>query len=212
MYRDKFEHLARQARYHLDNSQTLDLFTQGLPDVLYMKIYKLDDPQDYEQWKQGALNQQCQFIHVKACLNCYKPVPMPYPSTNWGPHPNSGQPCFNIHDPNAMDTSPGRVHTQLNTTSPIVPALGGPAPTWGLPTPWGGGRGNRFDIRTVTCYHCRQKRSLQPRLSTANLEPFGSPSMSWFPEERWEHLRKQLAQQCKDDPSWRRQQYWILWC
>ena len=51
-----FKHLARQARYHLDNPQTLDLFTQGLPDTLYTKIYELDDPQDYEQWKQCALD------------------------------------------------------------------------------------------------------------------------------------------------------------
>ena len=51
-YIARFEHLARQARYHLDNLQTLDLFTQGLPDALYTKIYELDDPQDYEQWKQ----------------------------------------------------------------------------------------------------------------------------------------------------------------
>ena len=72
-YIARFEHLARQARYHLDNPQTLDLFTQGLPDTLYTKIYELDDPQDYEQWKQCALDRQRQFIHVKARLNCYKP-------------------------------------------------------------------------------------------------------------------------------------------
>ena len=53
-----FEYLARQARYHLDNPQMLDLFTQGLLDALYTKIYKLDDPQDYEQWKQCALDRQ----------------------------------------------------------------------------------------------------------------------------------------------------------
>ena len=57
-YIARFEHLARQARYHLDNPQTLDLFTQGLPDALYTKIYELDDPHDYEQWKQCALDQQ----------------------------------------------------------------------------------------------------------------------------------------------------------
>ena len=55
-YIAQFEHLAQQARYHLDNPQTLDLFTQGLLDALYTKIYKLDDPQDYEQWKQCALD------------------------------------------------------------------------------------------------------------------------------------------------------------
>ena len=109
-YIARFEHLAHQARYHLDNPQTLDLFTQGLPDVLYMKIYELDDPQDYEQWKQCALDRQQQFIHVKAHLNHYKPNPVPRMSSNWGPRPNLGQPHFNMRDPNTMDTSPGRVH------------------------------------------------------------------------------------------------------
>ena len=55
-YIAQFDHLACQARYHLDNPQMLDLFTQGLPDALYMKIYEPDDPQDYEQWKQWALD------------------------------------------------------------------------------------------------------------------------------------------------------------
>ena len=50
-YIAQFKHLACQARYHLDNPQMLDLFTQGLPDALYTKIYELDDPQDYKQWK-----------------------------------------------------------------------------------------------------------------------------------------------------------------
>ena len=94
-----FEHLACQARYHLDNPQMLDLFTQELPDALYMKIYEPDDPQDYEQWKQCTLDRQHQFIHVKAGLNCYKLAPALCPSTNWGPCPNSGQPHFNVCDP-----------------------------------------------------------------------------------------------------------------
>ena len=110
-YITQFKHLACQARYHLDNPQMLDLFTQGLLDALYMKIYELYDPQDYEQWKQCTLDQQQQFIHVKAHLNHYKLAPAPHPSTNWGPRPNSGQPRFNVCDPNAMDTSPGWVCT-----------------------------------------------------------------------------------------------------
>ena len=123
----------------------------------YSYSYRNNDPQDYEQWKQCTLDWQRQFIHVKAWLNCYKTPQLPRPATNWGPCPNMGQPRFNTQDPNVMDTSPGQVHVWLNTTSPIIPALGGPAPTWGLPAPRGGGRGSGFNIRTVTCNHCGNK-------------------------------------------------------
>jgi hypothetical protein len=48
----------RQARYHVDNVQTLDIFTQGLPNALYADTYKLDDPQDYNEWKRRLLKRQ----------------------------------------------------------------------------------------------------------------------------------------------------------
>ena len=54
-YVAKFKCLARHARYNLDDIQTLDLFTAGLPNALYQKVYKLDKPQDYAQWKHHAL-------------------------------------------------------------------------------------------------------------------------------------------------------------
>jgi hypothetical protein len=38
-YVSRFERLARQAGYHYDNVQTLDKFTEGLPDKLYKTVY-----------------------------------------------------------------------------------------------------------------------------------------------------------------------------
>jgi hypothetical protein len=64
-YIARFELLARQARYHVNNPQTLDIFTAGLPNMLYSDTYKLDDLQDYERWKACLLVRQRQFIHVK---------------------------------------------------------------------------------------------------------------------------------------------------
>jgi hypothetical protein len=57
-YIAKFELLAQQARYHVDNVQTLDIFTQGLPNALYADTYKLDDPQNYDEWKRRLLQRQ----------------------------------------------------------------------------------------------------------------------------------------------------------
>ena len=63
-YVAKFERLARHAGYNLDNIQTLDLFTAGLPNALYQKVYELDNPQTYAQWKHHALERQRQWLHV----------------------------------------------------------------------------------------------------------------------------------------------------
>ena len=43
-YVAKFEHLAQHARYNLNDIQTLDLFTAGLPNALYQKCH---DPDPY---------------------------------------------------------------------------------------------------------------------------------------------------------------------
>jgi hypothetical protein len=104
-YIARFELLARQARYHVDNPQTLDIFTAGLPNMLYSDTYKLDDLQDYDRWKACLLVRQRQFIHVKTRLNRFKPVQTPRTQNNWGLRSNYQAPCFNSHDPNMMDTS-----------------------------------------------------------------------------------------------------------
>ena len=54
-YMAKFKRLAQHAGYDLDNIQMLDLFTAGLPNALYQKVYKLDNPQTYAQWKHHTL-------------------------------------------------------------------------------------------------------------------------------------------------------------
>jgi hypothetical protein len=55
-YVSRFERLARQAGYHYDNAQTLDKFTEGLPDKLYETVYRFDEPTTYQQWKKALLD------------------------------------------------------------------------------------------------------------------------------------------------------------
>src|SRR5258708_5686351 len=62
----KFEKLVQHAGYNLDNIQTLNLFTAGLPTQLYQKIYDLDDLQNYNQWKTCPLERQRKWIHAQA--------------------------------------------------------------------------------------------------------------------------------------------------
>ena len=51
MYVANFEQLARKAGYRLDTPQTIDIFTDGLPQELYAKVYQFDEPRNYEEWK-----------------------------------------------------------------------------------------------------------------------------------------------------------------
>jgi hypothetical protein len=154
-YIAKFELLARQARYHVDNAQTLDIFTQGLPNALYADTYKLDDPQDYDEWKRRLLQRQRQFIHVKTRLNNFRTTQTPRtPQNNWGPRSNYQAPRGN-RDPNAMDTSLDRVRARGGTVAAVT-ADNTPRGRPPFP-PRGGGRGNGFDIRTVTCYRCNKQ-------------------------------------------------------
>jgi hypothetical protein len=151
-YIAKFELLARQARYHVDNVQTLDIFTQGLPNALYADTYKLDDPQDYDKWKRRLLQRQRQFIHVKTRLNNFRTTQTPRaPQNNWGPRSNYQAPRAN-RDPNAMDTSLDRIRARGGTVATDNTPQGKPP----FP-PRGGGQGNGFDIRTVTCYRCNKQ-------------------------------------------------------
>ena len=160
-YVAKFERLVRHAGYDLDNLQTIDLFTAGLPNQLYQKIYDLDDPQTYDQWKTCALEHQRKWIHAQArgLSNLSQRNPPMRPQPNWGPRANTGQ--YIRRDPNAMDTSPGRIRARVAGSEQANPNnpeewskfIGGQRST---PAPRGGGRGNGFNIREVVCYNCHQ--------------------------------------------------------
>ena len=53
-YITEFETLARQAGYRLSSVQTIDLFTDGLPRPLFEKVFQMDDPQTFEEWKDAV--------------------------------------------------------------------------------------------------------------------------------------------------------------
>ena len=54
-YVANFEQLTRKAGYHLDTPQTIDIFTDGLPQELYAKVYQFDKLRNYEEWKNATI-------------------------------------------------------------------------------------------------------------------------------------------------------------
>ena len=66
VYVAQFEELAQMAGYHLDEPQTIDTFTAGLPLNLYLKTFELDQPRNYNQWREAMVRRQQQYVHAKA--------------------------------------------------------------------------------------------------------------------------------------------------
>ena len=54
-YVANFEQLARKAGYRLDTPQTINIFTDGLPQELYAKVYQFDELRNYEEWKNATI-------------------------------------------------------------------------------------------------------------------------------------------------------------
>jgi hypothetical protein len=104
-YIAKFDTLVAQAGYEADDVQMLKKFISGLLTSLYETIYQLDNPKNYEDWRQAAIKQQEKWLHMqlikqgRRTLESFKQT--------------SGLRSNNLNrfltpppwDPNAMDTS-----------------------------------------------------------------------------------------------------------
>ena len=109
---NRFEILVRHARYDPDHPMVLRKFTDGLPFEMYKMIFGKDRPPvRYQQWREAAINQQRKWVHMRGHLDLFKTVkPKPqFPKPQWNNACGSSWP----KDPNAMDTSPGRVKARV---------------------------------------------------------------------------------------------------
>ncbi|KAI9434487.1 hypothetical protein H4582DRAFT_2176304 [Lactarius indigo] len=106
-YVNDFEQLAWKAHYHLNEPQTIDLFTSGLPKELFKNAFQFDEPITFDDWKRAVLKRQKNYIHLKARLNEYK-------STTTQPKKQTGNAGWALPqnlpqtNPWAMDTSADR--------------------------------------------------------------------------------------------------------
>jgi hypothetical protein len=106
-YVAKFEELVAQAGYDLDDGQTIEKFTNGLPVSLWETVYDLDEPTTYEQWRNATMKRQQKWLHRESVKRARH---------NLNNFRNDNRPANNVfakfinppHDPNAMDLSRGR--------------------------------------------------------------------------------------------------------
>ena len=88
---------------------------------MYKVIYSREwPPVGYQQWWEAAIEQQCKWVHMRGHLDLFKTTkPKPqFSRPQWNNARGSSQ--F-PKDPNAMDTSPGRVKAQVAEVSDFMP-------------------------------------------------------------------------------------------
>jgi len=122
-----FEHLAHRAGVDLDDPSNMRTFAQGLPGPLVETVLRLEDPQNYVQWREAAQRHQRTWLKIQSYKGNYGNA---QPSNRRGGQPQRSGPFGNFYwrrlnqgqgnqgsrqqptrqrlpprDPNAMDTS-----------------------------------------------------------------------------------------------------------
>jgi hypothetical protein len=110
----EFKQLVRHAGYDINQELVLHVFTSALPDAMYTHIMRGPKPQNYEDWRHTAIEQQKLYTHMKNRADRFKMRPRPPPANKpW--HYNAPQ------DSNTMDTSPGRTRARIAEAEDFLP-------------------------------------------------------------------------------------------
>jgi hypothetical protein len=111
----EFEQLVHHAGYDINQELVLRVFTSALPDAMYAHIMRGPKPQNYENWRQAAIEQQKLYTHMKNQADRFKTWPRPLPINKpW--HYNPPQ-----RDQNAMDTALGRTRARVAEAEDFLP-------------------------------------------------------------------------------------------
>jgi hypothetical protein len=115
----EFKQLVCHAGYDVNQDLVLRIFTSTLPNTMYKFILQNIQPTTYEQWRAAAIDQQRIYIHMKNHINRFKSKTKPPTNTNWRPF--NAQWKNPQHDPNTMDTSPGRTRARIAEAEDFLP-------------------------------------------------------------------------------------------
>jgi hypothetical protein len=69
----RFKQLVCHVNYDINQPLVSHIFTDTLPHAMYEFIFKNIQPRDYKGWCKVAIQQQKVFIHMKSCLEQFKP-------------------------------------------------------------------------------------------------------------------------------------------
>jgi hypothetical protein len=84
----EFEQLVCHAGYDINQELVLRVFTSALPDAMYAHIMRGPKPQNYEDWRHAAIEQQKLYTHMKNRADRFRTKPRA-PPTNKPWHYNA---------------------------------------------------------------------------------------------------------------------------
>ena len=105
-YIGEFQSLANKAGYTLDEEATLNIFQNGLPDLLIVNVIKFHHPVTWDEWTAAACLQHQEYIFLKDRTSKRE--------RRFGGTKGQWQKAFNRpKDPNAMDRGQTRARATL---------------------------------------------------------------------------------------------------
>lgn len=65
-YINSFEQLTRLGGYNMNDRAMVDMFIEGLPNSLAINVAKFNTPQNYRDWKEGAIQHHTTYMWIKS--------------------------------------------------------------------------------------------------------------------------------------------------
>ena len=109
-YISTFERLACLGGYNLADRAVIDMFIEGLPASLAINVAKFNDPDTFEDWKRGAIQNHTKYMWIKSKFHKGQ--------NKLCPTQDQWKKAFQKKGDDAMDTTPGRVKAHTTNTCP----------------------------------------------------------------------------------------------
>ena len=107
-YISTFERLAHLGGYNLGDRAIIDMFIEGLPTSLAINVAKFNDPNTFQDWKEGAIQHHTKYMWIKSKFNKGQ--------NKTRPTQDQWKKVFQKKGDDAMDTTPGRVKARATNT------------------------------------------------------------------------------------------------
>ena len=110
-YISSFERLARLGGYNLNDQAVVDMFIDGLPASLAINVAKFNNPADFDDWKQWAVEHHTKYLWIKSKFHSKGQGNTRPTQDQWKRHSQKrGTTLWTLHRDESRLAPPTRVH------------------------------------------------------------------------------------------------------